>query len=307
MRHVIPNCAGPIIVNATLVVAEAILIESTLSFLGFGIQPPTPSWGNLLTDSIATTEEYWWLTVFPGLAIFLTVLAVNFVGDGLRDARSPAPGARVNGAPLLEIDDLRVEFAGDGEVARSRRRVVLARRGRDGRGGGESGSGKTVTALAVMGLIDPPGRVAGGDIRFDGRSLIGLSDREYRELRGRELAMVFQDPMTALNPVMRVGDQVAEAITVHQPDVSGGAAGLRAIDLLASVGVADPIGRSGQYPHQLSGGLRQRVMLAMALANRPRVLIADEPTTALDVTTQAQILELLGRAATGARPRAAAW
>ena len=105
MRHVIPNCAGPIIVNATLVVAAAILIESTLSFLGFGIQPPTPSWGNLLTDSIATLEDYWWLTVFPGLAIFLTVLAVNFVGDGLRDAFDPRHQVRAD-APLLEVDGL---------------------------------------------------------------------------------------------------------------------------------------------------------------------------------------------------------
>src|SRR3954452_11980324 len=195
---------------------------------------------------------------------------------------------------LLEIDDLHVEFAGAGAPARVGDGVSLSlAAGETVAVVGECGSGKTVTALAVTGLIDPPGRIVGGDVRFDGRSLVGLADREYRELRGRELAMVFQDPMTSLNPVQRVGDQVAEAITVHQPDVAVGAAGLRAIELLESVGVADPVGRSGAYPHQLSGVIRQRVMLAMALANRPRVLIADEPTTALDVTTQAQILELL--------------
>jgi oligopeptide/dipeptide ABC transporter ATP-binding protein len=195
---------------------------------------------------------------------------------------------------LLEIEDLRVEFTGDGAPARAVDGVSFTvAAGESVAVVGESGSGKTVTALAVMGLIDPPGRITGGDVRFDGSSLVGLSDRDYRDLRGRELAMVFQDPMTALNPVQRVGDQVAEAVMVHQPGVSGGAAELRAIDLLQSVGIADPIARSRTYPHQLSGGLRQRVMLAMALANRPRVLIADEPTTALDVTTQAQILELL--------------
>jgi oligopeptide/dipeptide ABC transporter ATP-binding protein len=199
---------------------------------------------------------------------------------------------------LLEVDALAVEFAGAGAGSGAPARAVdgvsfAVDAGETVAVVGESGSGKTVTALAVMGLVEPPGRITHGDIRFDGRSLVGLSDADYRELRGLELAMVFQDPMTALNPVMRVGDQIAEAILVHEAGVSAGAASLRSIDLLEQVGVADPIARTREYPHQLSGGLRQRVMLAMALANRPRLLIADEPTTALDVTTQAQILELL--------------
>jgi peptide/nickel transport system ATP-binding protein len=195
---------------------------------------------------------------------------------------------------LLEIDDLHVEFGGEGGAVRAVAGVSLRLApGERVAIVGESGSGKTVTALAVMGLVDPPGRISGGDVRLDGRSLRGLDENSYRELRGRDLAMVFQDPMTALNPAIRVGAQVAEAITVHERGVSRADAMRRAVDLLAQVGIGGAARRARDYPHQLSGGMRQRVLLAMALANRPRVLIADEPTTALDVTTQAQILELL--------------
>ena len=197
-------------------------------------------------------------------------------------------------APALEVDDLRVEFAVDGAVVHAVGGVSIAlARGERVAIVGESGSGKTVTALAIMGLIEAPGRITGGDIRLDGRSLRSMSDDEYRAVRGRDIAMVFQDPLTALNPALRVGAQVAEAITVHDASVSRAAAAARAVDLLERVGIAAASVRARDYPHQLSGGMRQRVLLAMALANRPHVLIADEPTTALDVTTQAQILDLL--------------
>jgi oligopeptide transport system ATP-binding protein len=156
---------------------------------------------------------------------------------------------------------------------------------------GESGSGKSVTGLAIMGLIDPPGRITEGDVRLAGKALTGMSDSDYRRVRGRDLAMVFQDPLSALNPVQRVGDQIAEAARVH--GASRATARSRAIDMLERVGVSPAARQARAYPHELSGGMRQRVMLAMALVNRPQVLIADEPTTALDVTTQAQILELL--------------
>jgi oligopeptide/dipeptide ABC transporter ATP-binding protein len=199
----------------------------------------------------------------------------------------------VNGSPLLEVDGLRVEFTVDRRQVCAVDDVSFAvDAGESLAIVGESGSGKSVTAMAVMGLVDAPGRVTAGDVRLDGRSLVALSETEYEAVRGRELAMVFQDPMTSLNPVMRVGDQVAEAITVHRR-LTKHAASTRAVELLAAVGVADARSRGRDYPHQLSGGMRQRVMLAMAIANRPRVLIADEPTTALDVTTQAQIVEQL--------------
>ncbi len=159
---------------------------------------------------------------------------------------------------------------------------------------GESGSGKTVTALSIMGLIEKPGSITDGEILLAGRPLVGLADDEYRKIRGREIAMVFQDPMTSLNPVHRVGDQIAEAISVHDGKTSRRGARTQAVDMLERVGISSAAARARDFPHQMSGGMRQRVMIAMALVNRPRVLIADEPTTALDVTTQAQILELLG-------------
>jgi oligopeptide/dipeptide ABC transporter ATP-binding protein len=158
---------------------------------------------------------------------------------------------------------------------------------------GESGSGKTVTALAAMGLVDPPGRVSHGEVHIAGQPVLGLREQQWRTLRGRQVAMVFQDPMTALNPSHRIGRQVAEAIRVHDAAVSKHDAEARAGELLERVGIVPAEARARDYPHQLSGGQRQRVMIAMAIANRPEVLIADEPTTALDVTTQAQVLDLL--------------
>ena len=159
---------------------------------------------------------------------------------------------------------------------------------------GESGSGKSVTSLSVMGLLAEPGHVAGGSMEFEGKDLVTLSEREYRALRGNDMAMIFQEPMTSLNPVYRVGKQIVEAIRTHE-NVSKKEARERAIDMLRKVGIPSPEKRIDDYPHQMSGGMRQRVMIAMALSCNPKLLIADEPTTALDVTIQAQILDLLRR------------
>ncbi len=158
---------------------------------------------------------------------------------------------------------------------------------------GESGSGKSVSARAVLGLVQsPPGRIAGGSILFDGVDLLGLDDRAIRDIRGRDIAMVFQEPMTSLNPVLSIGRQLTEAMRLHLK-LSQQEADARGVELLRMVGISDPEGRLTQYPHQLSGGMRQRVMIAMALSCRPRLILADEPTTALDVTIQAQVLELM--------------
>lgn len=159
---------------------------------------------------------------------------------------------------------------------------------------GESGSGKSVTSLSIMGLLAEPGHVAGGSLEFEGKDLATLSEKQYRELRGNDMAMIFQEPMTSLNPVYRVGNQIVEAIRTHEK-VSKAEAKDRAVDLLRKVGIPSPEARINDYPHQMSGGMRQRVMIAMALACNPKLLIADEPTTALDVTIQAQILDLLRR------------
>jgi oligopeptide/dipeptide ABC transporter ATP-binding protein len=199
--------------------------------------------------------------------------------------------------PLLTIDDLTVEFATENGVVRAVDGVSLE----VGRGeilglAGESGSGKSVTAMSVLGLVRPPGRVVRGSIRFDGEDLLALPARRLRRIRGRRIAMIFQDPMTALNPVVPVGAQIAEAIRLHQPRLGRAAVRARVLELLASVGVAHPADRYGRHPHEYSGGMRQRAMIAMAMANEPDLLIADEPTTALDVTVQAQVLGLLDTA-----------
>ncbi len=159
---------------------------------------------------------------------------------------------------------------------------------------GESGSGKTMAALSCLGLTPPPGRVAGGSILFKGRELAGLAEEEYRRIRGRHLSMIFQEPMTALNPVFTVGEQIAEGLRLHL-GLSPREAMERAAGLLAEVGIPNPARRAASYPHELSGGMRQRVIIAMALACGPDAVLADEPTTALDVTIQAEILDLLGR------------
>ena len=198
--------------------------------------------------------------------------------------------------PLLELRDLRTHFRTDDGLVRAVDGVSFTL----GAGEtlavvGESGSGKSVTSLSILRLVpSPPGFHAGGEIRFRGRDLVTLPERELRAVRGREIAMIFQEPQSSLNPVHTCGAQVAEVVRVHER-ADAPTARARALEMLRLVGIPDPERRLDEYPHQLSGGMRQRVMIAMALACRPAVLIADEPTTALDVTVQAQILELLGR------------
>ena len=197
--------------------------------------------------------------------------------------------------PLLEVDDLRVSFATEDGVVRAVDGVSYALApGRTLGIVGESGSGKTVSSLSVMGLTRARNTRISGSIRLDGRELVTASDEELRRIRGNDVAMIFQDPLSSLHPFFRIGDQLVEAVRAHR-DVSKREALDRAVELLELVGIPDARRRAQGYPHELSGGMRQRVMIAMALVNDPRLLIADEPTTALDVTVQAQILQLLGR------------
>jgi oligopeptide/dipeptide ABC transporter ATP-binding protein len=204
--------------------------------------------------------------------------------------------------PALSVEDLRVHFHVGGQAHRAVDGVSFAvARGRTLGVVGESGCGKSVTSLAVMRLVPPPGRLAGGRIALGGTELTALPEREMRALRGGRIGMIFQEPMTSLNPVYTTGRQIAESLAVHS-GLAGRAARGRAVEMLDLVGLPSPRERADDFPHQLSGGQRQRVMIALALANDPELLIADEPTTALDVTIQAQILELIDdlRARTGA-------
>jgi peptide/nickel transport system ATP-binding protein len=219
------------------------------------------------------------------------VSAAGVVGPG---STAPVPAGSPSGA-LLELDDLRVNFRTEDGVVQAVRGVSLAIEPGGALGiVGESGSGKSVSMLTVLGLTRGPGTDVSGRVLFEGRDLLALKDDELRDVRGGPISMIFQDPLSSLHPFYRVGRQIIEAIRVHQ-HVSKAAARERAIELLGLVGIPEPRRRVDAYPHEYSGGMRQRAMIAMALANEPKLLIADEPTTALDVTVQAQILELLGR------------
>ncbi|MFI6348912.1 dipeptide/oligopeptide/nickel ABC transporter permease/ATP-binding protein [Streptomyces sp. NPDC050560] len=368
LRHVAVNCAAPILVFCTVQVAEAIVFEASLSFIGAGVRPPDPSWGSVISDgkNMVLTGG-WWATVFPGLLMLITVLALNILSEGVSDAwASPgartgdqdraatrsvtaeaaegaervdlvkggpdtatAEGATASGAPAGEaLDALEAPRPGSGVItelpslteaaARLRERAralpggepVLSVEGLaigfeqrhrgvdivdgisfDVRPGevlglvGESGCGKSLTALTVMGLAPDSARIR-GRVVFDGRELTGMPMRARRRLLGHDMAMIYQDALSSLNPAMTVRAQL------HQLVRRGGRR--TPAELLELVGL-DPARTLRSYPHELSGGQRQRVLIAMALSRSPKLIVADEPTTALDVTVQAQIIELLLR------------
>jgi peptide/nickel transport system ATP-binding protein len=291
-RHILPNALGPVIVAATIeVIAAAIIAESTLSFLGLGFPPDIPTWGRLLFDAKDNLDfaPHW--ALFPGAAIFLTV-AVDQL-HRRRPARRARPAPRAV-SRILDISGLKVHFRTDDGWVRAVDGVDIGvDRGETVSIVGESGCGKTVTAKTVLKLIDmPPGKIVAGSIVWQGRDLVPATPAQMRAIRAKEIGFIFQEPMTSLNPVYTVGEQIAESVRQHE-GLSRRAAMDRAAEMLALVNIPNPASRVHDYPHQFSGGMRQRVMIAMALACNPKLVIADEPTTALDVTIQAQILDLL--------------
>ncbi|MCV0393905.1 MAG: dipeptide/oligopeptide/nickel ABC transporter permease/ATP-binding protein [Rhizobiaceae bacterium] len=311
--EILPNVMPVIVVTMSTTVGWMILETAGLSFLGLGAQPPQADLGSMLGEGRKILFNAPHVSIAPGLLIFVLVMSINLVGDGVRDALDPRlrsgalsrPSARTairrTGAPAprerdaaLDVVGLRTEFDIGGRVHRAVGGVDLALRGGECLGlVGESGSGKSVTAMSVMGLVPtPPGRIAAGAARMDGEDLFALPDERIRQLRGAAVAYVFQDPLSSLHPLHRVGDQIVEAVRAHRP-LSRRQARDRAAALLALVRIPNPRARLDAYPHELSGGMRQRVCIAMALANEPAILIADEPTTALDVTVQARILSLM--------------
>ncbi|SHF70009.1 oligopeptide/dipeptide ABC transporter, ATP-binding protein, C-terminal domain-containing protein [Jatrophihabitans endophyticus] len=318
-RHMLPNVAGPLVVNATIGAGSALLSFAGLSFLGLGVQPPDYDWGRLLKDGLDRIYENPGQALLPGAAVLVTGLAFNLFGEavataigapttlgrtsgrsrrGAAGAGRPADaGAADDGsAPdenaVLDVADLRVTRPGvDGPVELVRG-VGFTIGPADAVGVvGESGSGKSLTALAVAQLVEHPLRVGAGRLRFLGTDLRG-GPRAHRTLLGTKFALVFQDPATSFNPTQRVGAQLAELARAHH-GASRRTARERAVDRLRAVRIPAPERRARQLPHEFSGGMRQRAMIGLGLMGRPALIVADEPTTALDVTVQQQVLDLL--------------
>jgi peptide/nickel transport system permease protein len=317
-RHIAPRIAAPALVNASLTTVTVLLVQTGLAFLGLTVQSPHPSWGGMVTDASQVLQEQPWLLVPSGGAIALTALAFVLLGDavadaapdppdsndrrGRRDGRGEQylvpsgldPGSAV-GSPgqLLSVRELSVELPlGTGWT------TVLDKVSFDIDGGetlalvGESGAGKSVSALALLGLIPAGGRISHGSIEFNGQQLRGLAPQSYRQIRGRQIAYIAQEPISSLDPSFTIGSQLLEAVRQH----AGGSrrqARARVFELLEQAALPEPERVVKQFPHQLSGGMAQRVVIARALAGRPALVIADEPTTALDATVQREILALL--------------
>ncbi|MFF2831572.1 dipeptide/oligopeptide/nickel ABC transporter permease/ATP-binding protein [Cellulosimicrobium cellulans] len=365
-KHVARNCAAPVLVFTTVLVADAIVFEASLSFIQAGVPDPEPSWGNIIAAGRdLVMGGYWWATFFPGLAIMLTVLCLNILSEGMTDAMVAAPratratpakavatdsddaavaaeltamdadepvetadedrlvesepvvqdvepevrhvgrevplAARLetlraaeaartdrpvydgDAEPLLEVRNLSIRFPRLGDVAVVDDVSFSVRPGETMALVGESGCGKSITSLAVMGLLDPSAQIS-GEIRYGGKDLLAMGNRERAALRGTEIAMIYQDALSSLNPSMLIRSQMKQLTR------RGGTR--TAEELLELVGL-DPQRTLKSYPHELSGGQRQRVLIAMALTRDPKLVIADEPTTALDVTVQAQVVALL--------------
>lgn len=346
LRHVVRNTAAPVLVFATVLVADAIILEASLTFIGAGLQDTmVPTWGNVLSSAQSgVLRGQWWQATFPGLAIMITVLCLNILSEGITDAMVAAPKAKLKEAtaadaereedrllvdpaashaaqretlrarldqlakveatrssrfvsrsgasedavdqqPLLEARDLCIRFPRHGDVNVVDHVSFRILPGETMGLVGESGCGKSITSLAIMGLLDPQAEIS-GEIRYQGKDLLQLSPKDRRALLGHEMAMVYQDALSSLNPAMLISSQLKQLTR------RGGTR--TATELMELVGL-DPKRTLESYPHELSGGQRQRVLIAMALTRNPKLVIADEPTTALDVTVQKQVIELLNR------------
>jgi peptide/nickel transport system permease protein len=316
-RHVLPRIRGVLVVQGALLAAAALVVQTGLAFLGLLVSPPAPSWGEMVADGLGVIVLQPWLIWPPGIAIVLTVLAFGFLADSFTDraevVRTPGrrrgasrqgveaaarPGGtgesvRMHGTPLLSVEDLRVAISGTGGSTRILDGVTFSIAAGEAVGlVGESGCGKSITAAAIMRLLPAGGVIESGKVELDGQRLSSMTEKDLRALRGRDIGFVAQEPMIALNPAMRIGDLLGEVVRLHHGG-SKAEVRRRVLELLDSVHLPNPSDVARRYPHELSGGMAQRVSIARALAGEPKLLIADEPTTALDVTVQAEILQLL--------------
>jgi peptide/nickel transport system permease protein len=319
LAELFPNVLPTIVITVSTTVGWMILETAGLSFLGLGAQPPQADLGGMLGDGRNLIQVAPHVATIPGLVILLLAIGINLVGDGLRDVLDPrlksggiartypatavAPVDRRRGRlsraepqadAILQVRGLETHFTIGREVYRAVGGVDFIVRPGEAVGiVGESGSGKTVTALSILRLVaTPPGMIVGGEILYRGEDMVGAPLARLQEIRGDRVAYVFQDPLTTLNPLIPVGEQIAESVRRHR-GLGRGEAMRRAVALMDAVKIPNPAMRASAYPHELSGGQRQRIGIAMALANDPDIIVADEPTTALDVTTQAQVLKLL--------------
>ncbi|ORT58098.1 dipeptide/oligopeptide/nickel ABC transporter permease/ATP-binding protein [Streptomyces sp. CB03238] len=306
-RHVLPNIAEPLILNTAQAMGGALLGLSAMSFLGMGVQAPSYDWGRLLNEAFGHVYVTPSVVVAPALAVSLSGLGFMLLGDTF--AKAAAHTRETSGKPVaptvtpamdepapdavLEVRDLTVAFPGG--ITPVRQVSLTVRAGEIVGLVGESGSGKSMTAAAIGRIVPYPGLAASARLRLGGVDLDGLTDSERRKLLGSSLAMVFQDPTSSLNPALRVGGQLAEVATLHD-GATRTEARARAVERLDRVRIKHPADVAKRYPHELSGGMRQRAVIAMGLMNTPRLIIADEPTTALDVTVQREVLRVLREA-----------
>ncbi|MFC0531659.1 dipeptide/oligopeptide/nickel ABC transporter permease/ATP-binding protein [Phytohabitans kaempferiae] len=317
LGQILPRVTGPVLVQASLAAGAALLTQAGLSFLGLIAQPPTPTWGGMISEASQVIARQSWLLIPPGVVVGCAILAFALIGDAIRDVgeererplsggarrrgmRASTPSRHVYTTPvslpadsLLSVRGLTVTLPGTAGPVRIIEDVAFDVGSGETIGlVGESGCGKSMTGRAVLGLLPEGGQISSGIVVFDRIDLTGYSSRAWRDVRGSRIALVSQEPVGSLDPVFPVGRQVEELVRRHHGGTSR-VVRARSLELLASVRLPDPTSVARRYPHELSGGMAQRVSIAMALSGDPDLLIADEPTTALDVTVQAEILDLL--------------
>ena len=310
--EIFPNVTPVIVVSFSTTVGWMILETAGLSFLGLGSQPPQSDLGSMLGDGRSSLIIHPHTSLIPGIMIFIIVMGINLLGDGIRDALDPRlnQGSLTRSKPmtdiarvkipkkqsnaLLEVNSLETKFKlNKNEFTAIENITFQVDKGECLAIVGESGSGKSVTALSIASLISsPPGMISNGSVWYKDEELIGLTYNKMRQLRGKKISYIFQDPLTSLHPLKTIGHQLTETIRTHR-NLSTKDASRISVGLLEEVRISNPNLVMGSFPHQISGGMRQRIIIAMALSNNPDLIIADEPTTALDVTVQAQILNIL--------------